>query len=487
MKIAFIIHQIQYSIPLGIAYCAAVLKERGFDCQVFEIGKNYSLIKREIMDYHPAAIGFSVYSGSHQPLISLCRELKQDLDFISIFGGPHATFFPEIINIPCVDAVCRGEGELSLGDFMERYRKDGVIPTDIPNFTVRKGDDIIENPVRPLLADLDTLPYPDRMLFLKKYPVFNLHGIKHFVAHRGCPYQCTYCFNHAYNDIYGVKGLNCYHGRGPENICDEIEYEQGRMRLDMVSFVDDCFTMDKAWTLNFCDVYRRRVNLPFQINTRVENLDTDRIQALASANCWLIHIGVESGNEDYRKRVMKRMMTNDFLVATIKECRAAGIRVLTENMLGLPTETYEMALDTLKVNIAASPDYAAASFFTPYPRLELTRFAVEHGVYTEEIDDLPADYIYSTMLRFDSLSEKNRIINLRSFFNLGIQKPYLWPMLNALTRLPPNPIFRMVGDLQDGYYLWKLLPYPIRPGNLIKLIWKYIASYRKLLIKGISA
>jgi len=486
MKIAFIINQVQYSIPLGIAYCASVLKNQGFDCQVFEISNNPRAAEDEICAYSPEVIGFSLYSGSHQELIQFNERLKGRLRFIAIFGGPHATFFPEIIHYPGVDAVCRGEGELALAEFMEKYRTRGTTPTDVANFWIKDNNKIFKNNVRPLVSSLDSLPFPDREMFIDKYPIFNLHGIKHFLAHRGCPYHCTFCFNHAFNHMYGISGRDCYHSRSSENICEEIEEERGRIKMDMISFVDDCFTLDREWTIDFCKVYKERINFPFQINTRVENLDEERISALASANCWLIHIGVESGNEDYRKEVLKRNMSNYLLVDSIRACREAGIHVLTENMIGLPSEGYKQAINTLKINIEAAPDFSAASFFTPYPKLELTRFAIKEGVYSEEEEELPPDYMHRTLLQFESPLERRRIINLRSFFYLSVRYPTLWPIFNFLTRFPPNPLFRIIGDVADGYFLWKLLPYRINIKDFSLLVWQYISSYRKIMGRGVS-
>lgn len=487
MKIAFLIPRVEYSIPLGVAYCVAVLKERGFHCRVFEIGNNPDLTAEAIMDYRPAAIGASVYSGSHRQMIDFCARLKGRLDFIGIFGGPHATFFPGIIDSRGVDAVCRGEGELALAEFLEEYRDTGSIPGNVANFWVEKGGRILKNPVRPLLIDLDALPFPDRRLFVETFPIIGLHGIKHFAAHRGCPHSCTFCFNHVHNRLYSVNGRQCYRSRNPERVCEEINMERRRMRMDMVGFVDDCFSLDQTWTIEFCRCYQQEVNLPFQINTRVEYLDAQRIRALAAAGCRLIHVGVESGNEDYRKRVLKRSMTNHQLVETIKACRRAGIRILTENMIGLPEETYRQAMETVKLNIEASPDFAAVSYFTPYPGLALTRFAEERGIYVGGPDNFPVNYMHGTLLSFHSPAEKRRITNLRSFFNLGVQHPFLWPVIHFLVGLPPNFLFRILGDLADGYYLWKLLPARGSLKTFFLLARQYIVSYRKIINRHLTA
>ncbi len=486
MKVAFIVRQVEYSIPLGVAYCAAVLKERGFECRVFEAGIKTDKSVGEVVEYAPDVVGATVISGTHRSLVEFFRTLKRELEFVGIFGGPHPTFFPEIVAEPGIDAVCRGEGELALAEFMEKYRDRGDIPSDVDNFWIKRNGRVEKRPVRPLITDPDSLPYPDRTMFIKKYPVTDLHGIKHFIAHRGCPYRCTFCFNHAYNRMYGVSGADCYHSRRPESVCAEINVERSRMNVKMVSFVDDCFTLNKSWTIDFCEIYRREVGLPFQINTRVEHLDADCISALAAANCWLIHVGVESGDEEYRRRVLNRRMSNEDLVRVIKDCRQAGIKVLTENMVGLPTETYQQALKTLSLNIAAAPDFAAVSYFTPYPGLELTKYAIEQGVYDGGVDDFPENYMHYTLLSFRSEEDKRRLVNLRSFFNLGVRHPRLWPLYNRLTNLPPNRLFRTLGDLADGYYLWRLIPRRTGVRDFLRLFRQYLLSYRKVVNRWVG-
>ncbi len=486
MRVAFVIHQVEYSIPMGVAYCAAALEKAGHECEVFAPGLQAAPVEKEISDYRPAVVGFSVYSGSHRRLIELCARLKRRMEFVSVFGGPHATFFPRIVSHPAIDAVCRGEGEYALVEFVDRYQREGVIPSDVANFTVKKDGKVVETPVRPLSTELDSLPFPDRMLFIRKYPIYNRHGIKHFVAHRGCPYHCTYCFNHAFNRLYGIRGRACFRSRDPRLICDEIELERGRMRVQMVGFVDDCFTLDKEWTLRFCRVYRDRIDLPFHINSRVENLDDETVRALKEANCRLIYLGVESGDEEFRERVLKRRMSNRLIVDRVRAIRRAGIRVLAENLIGCPTETYQGACATLRLNMEAGVDYAAANIFIPYPGLELTEFAVKAGVYRPEVDSLPADITHGSILRFDSPLEKRRILNLRCFFNLAVIHPRLWPLLNLLTDFPTNPVFRTAGDLVDGYYLWKLLPYRISLPDFFRLIYRYLVGYRKAVGPGKS-
>ena len=123
----------------------------------------------------------------------------------SVFGGPHPTFFPDMIEEPGVDGICIGEGEGPIADLANTLNGNGHRPRprpDIPNWWFKLDGEIVRNPVRPLIHDLGSLPHSDRHLVYDKHDASRRTPIKHFMASRGCPYACTYCFNHAYYQIY---------------------------------------------------------------------------------------------------------------------------------------------------------------------------------------------------------------------------------------------------------------------------------------------
>lgn len=155
--------------------------------------------------WKPDVVGYSVHTGSQGYYRDLNLRIKGAVDTVSVFGGPHPTYFPEYIDKPGVDAVCIGEGEGPIMDLVEALQA-GVPLTGIDNWWFKCNGDRERNPVRNLENDLDRLQFPDRELLYHKDGFTRQSGIKHFITSRGCPYDCTYCFNHALAEIYQGKG-----------------------------------------------------------------------------------------------------------------------------------------------------------------------------------------------------------------------------------------------------------------------------------------
>jgi len=270
MKIAFVINRAEFSIPLGISYLAAKLKAH--DVKAFEMGEDLTRFK-------PDFVGYTVMSGKENGYLEYNLALKEKMDFVSIFGGPHPTYFPEIINEKGVDVVCRGEGEEVIEDIINGQR--GV--------------------VMGKLTAMNRLPFPDRRPFYK-FDIMRNHQRRTVMANRGCPFQCPYCFNNAFNGLFGYQ----YRTRSPQNICQEIEEERSRSDFQLVAFMDDVFTLNKEWVLNFCKEYK---GLPYSIHTRYNLLDEEIVASLKRSGCCLTTVGIEAGNEPIRNRILKRNMS----------------------------------------------------------------------------------------------------------------------------------------------------------------------------------
>ncbi|RLC48758.1 MAG: hypothetical protein DRH70_00145 [Candidatus Coatesbacteria bacterium] len=161
MRIMFIIHDIIME-PLGVTYLSSVLKRAGHQTRLVAITQGDLF---DVVDaFKPELLGYSLSTGYEQRFFDINLELKKRYNALSVFGGAHPTFFPEMIEQPGVDAVCLGEGELALAEFVEAL-DDGKLPTDVANFWVKDNGTIHRNPVRPLVEDLDTIPFPDREIF----------------------------------------------------------------------------------------------------------------------------------------------------------------------------------------------------------------------------------------------------------------------------------------------------------------------------------
>ena len=481
MRVAFVEDILRFSIPLGITTIAGMLRDGGHDVAAFVVENDLDGTVEKVGAFRPDAIALSVLSGSHLGYMNIARVMKERLDVPIIWGGPHPTFFPEIIEEDFADAVCLGEGEEAALAFANAFDElGGELPTDIPNFWVKRDGEIHRNNVRPRNSHLDDLPYPARDLYYDQFPMLMSHGIKHFMAHRGCPYKCTYCFNHSYNKLYSEEaGDNkVFNSRSPDSIVDEILWLQERVPVKMVAFVDDVFTLHRRWTLDFAEIYGKRCGLPFSINTRFDNVDEEIVSSLATAGLTLVYAGVEGGNEWVRNTLMKRQMTVESMVVAADLYKKYRIKLLTENVIGNPGETFEMVMETLDVNIKIRPDIANASIFTPYPKLEMTQFAIDNGYFDGDFDKLESNYYHGTVIKFDNPGDKRRILNLRCFFSVLAHHPWLKPVVRPLLVLPLTSLYQKFGDLVDGYYLRKGVAYQMGVREFITTLRHFLTNYR---------
>jgi radical SAM superfamily enzyme YgiQ (UPF0313 family) len=481
MRVAFVEDILRFSIPLGITTIAGALREGGHDVAAFVVESDLAGTVEKVADFRPDAIALSVLSGSHLGYTTIARVMKEGLDIPAIWGGPHPTFFPELVEQDCADAVCLGEGEEAALAFANAFDElGGKLPTDIPNFWVKRDGEIYRNPVRARNRHLDDLPYPARDLYYDQFPLLRNHGIKHFMAHRGCPYQCTYCFNHSFNKIYSEQAgdKKVFHSRSPDSIVDEVLWLRERVPVKMVAFVDDVFTLHRRWTLDFAEIYGKRCGLSFSINTRFDNVDEEVVSALADAGLRLVYAGVEGGNKWIRNTLMKRNMTVESMVVAADLYKKYDVKLLTENVIGNPGESFEMAMETLDVNVKLKPDIANASVFTPYPKLAMTQFSIDNGYFDGDFDKLESNYYHGTLIKFDDPKDALRVMNLRCFFSILSHHPWLKPLVRPLLDLPLNGLYQKFGDLVDGYYLRKGMAYKLGFGEFITTLRHFLTNYR---------
>jgi radical SAM superfamily enzyme YgiQ (UPF0313 family) len=299
---------------------------------------------------------------------------------LRVCGGAHPTLAPEQVAASAsFDAICLGEGEYPLRDLAQRLER-GEDYADIPNLWVRRGGELIRNPLRPLIANLDELPYVDRELFDYDALLAANGGWVDIMSGRGCPYECSYCCNPGLKTCY--QGLGKYvRFRSVGHVLGELRALRARYPVKTVNFQDDTFTLDRRWTLDFCQAYGQEVRLPFWINTRAERiLDETLVRALAQAGCAGVRIGVENGDEALRAGVLKRRMSNDDLVRAFALLHAHGLKAYSCNMIGIPGETPASIQATIDLNRRLEPDEFQFSVFYPYPMTELHDTCVAQGL-----------------------------------------------------------------------------------------------------------
>lgn len=434
MRILFIVKKDIISIEyVGLMLISAVLKRAGYTVRgVAE--QDYDRIASIVAEFQPDIIGFSMTTGRHPYNLGLVKRLKGDFSFLSIFGGPHPTYFPEIIQKQGVDIVCVGEGEYPMLE-LAQCLTTGADYRHIPNLIVKRDGTIYENPPRPFLQELDLLPFQDRELFgPPNYTVFTI------LANRGCPYNCTYCFNHRHKKLANGKYIR---QRSVENVIAEVKMLRDRYKAKRIEFHDDVFILDKKWLAQFAEQYPNEVGLPFLCNVRA-NLITRKIVALLKkAGCTNVVMGVETGNDYLREEVLNRRLSTETIIEAGRLFREYGIELLTQNIIALPGETIEMALDTVDVNIQIKPQHMNLYFCQPYPGTELAQYSIEHGFFDANFDELSETYLARSSNNVPIKTPEVREFKLLAdIFHLLVKFPILVPYAQGALTLKRDTRFK---------------------------------------------
>jgi anaerobic magnesium-protoporphyrin IX monomethyl ester cyclase len=431
---------------IGTMYLAAVLKQHNHQCDLLIDNLEKDIIEKARV-YQPDLIGLSVVTGTQQWSLDMAKRMKSAFDCRIILGGPHPTYFPEIIQYEQVDYICRGEGEYALLELAEAIKQDRDT-SGIRNIWCKRGGEIVKNEVRDLIGDLDTLPFPDRSIYYK-YPSIRRMPQKRFMATRGCPYNCSFCFNRALRLLYREKG-NYVRRRSVKNVIDEIINIKSKYFVKTVYFEDDTFTLDYKWIFEFLREYRKKVNLPFICLLRANLVTEALISEFKISGCKRVFFGVETGNEKIRNDLLEKDLSNEDIINAARILHKYKIGFKTYNMLGLPDETIETALETLKLNAEIKTDYPWCSIFQPYPSTELGEYTIQRGYLAKgfSCNDILPYYSRSMLV---NKAEIKQIINLQRFFTVGIKFPFLIPLIKKIIKLPPNIIFDFVFILGHAY------------------------------------
>ena len=204
------------------------------------------------------------------------------------------------------------------------------------------------------------------------------------MASRGCPFSCTYCFNHQLVSHYrkdlncSFKGLNYIRHFKVDQLMQEIDYlQQNYQNISMFILDDDLFTFYREYVEQFCAAYKKISTLPFVVNAHVGFFEKRRAKYLADAGCKIVKFGVESGSERIRRQILQRRMKNESIVKAIKTAHQFGLHTSVFLMIGLPAETHEDVMDTIRLMAQAKPGRYRWSFFFPFPGTKAYELSAE--------------------------------------------------------------------------------------------------------------
>ncbi len=355
-----------------------------------------------ILKSQPDVLAFSVLTANYQWMLGIAGEIKKQLPHIKvIFGGVHPSAVPErVLARGEVDYVCVGEGDAAFPLILETVEKKdtrGVIPN------VRyKGPDggIVAGPQAAFIQDLDALPIFDKALWEDHIPIGDSYIT---MTARGCPYRCTFCFNNFFARLPGEGAGKYVRRRSVEHMMNELRLAKRRYKLNLIEFFDDVFTLDKEWLEKFLCLYKKEIGVPFQCFTHVNYVDEDIGRWLADAGCFSTQIGVQSMDDEYKRKVVRRHETTQEIERTIRIMRKYKIKAKFDHMFGLPGEEIG-AQERAREFYAESPPDNIQTYWTNYfPGTELIQQGLSQGLIThadvERINEGLDSDIYSNSNR----------------------------------------------------------------------------------------
>lgn len=390
MKVLFVYTDIDVkggarSYHFGLGILSSVLKAANHETELHYMFDKFdpAAFEAHIDRFRPDILAYTADSTQIRNVGKLIGMMKEK-GIYQVAGGVHPSLYPKTLEqIDGLDAVCTGEGEKPFLDFVNA-RERGEDFTAIPNMNVKMEDGTIKVNIRgSFINNLDDIPFGDRDMFNYPEVIASDYDRATVMMSRGCPYKCTYCGAPAMGNLSEGKYTRF---RSVENGIAEIKEIVDKYNVKSIFFADDVFTIDRKYVKAFSEAYGKEIGLPFEVTTRVEASTYETFSYLRDAGCTRVAMGVESGNEEFRKKVLNRKMSNKKIIEVFHAAKKAGLKTKSYNIVGFPHETVEIHMDTVKINREMEPDSLVCYIFNPYPGTRLYDMSIEAGF-------LPADYL----------------------------------------------------------------------------------------------
>jgi len=370
-------HQHPPFIPLGIGYLAAVLEENQYevdvvDCQALKL--TYEEFESEINKRQPNIVGITSTTLTYKSALHIAKIAKEVFPkCLTVLGGCHATFWDDkaLQDCPYLDIVVRKEGENTLLELV-RSLEAGRVFHNVLGTTCRKDEEIIRNPDRPYIENLDDLPFPAHHLLPIKH--FRKYGKVVFPlsTSRGCTFWCNFC---TAVRMFGRR----YRMRSPKSVADELEFLHQKYGADQFTFYDDAFTVNQTRVEKICkEIQDRKLKIKWDCETRVDLVTRDLLFKMRRAGCIAVWFGVESGSQQVLEAMKKKLSLNQTRKA-FKWADEAGIMTIASVILGFPGETSETAWETVKFVEELNPGDVGIYIATPYPGTPMFDYVREMG------------------------------------------------------------------------------------------------------------
>ena len=414
------------SFDMGIASMSAVLKQKKHKISYFSFDSLEALkaLSTRIKLFNPKIVGFSVTASTFDSSVGVAKYIKENFPkIIILFGGVHPTIFPNCIKASkSIDAICRGEGEYALLEFIENLEKNDESYLRTRGFWIqdKQSNKIIKNSPSLKINNINALPIPDRSIFINegilKYPReydHNRFGLE-FIFSRGCPFECTYCSNHALKKFFGNEFVR---QKNPLLAIEEIKYVMNHYRYDYFRFHDDTFTLNSEWLNTFLDEYLK-IKVPFQCNIRADVCTKEILQKMKNVGCEKVLIGVESGDNEIRTKILKKKITSKMFKQTFEWAKEVGLKTVAFVLIGLPEETPKKFLNTIEFIGEINCDEIQLYVFYPYPGTNLYKQCISKGYLKANYELLSVREREDTILTMPQFKRLDILFYYQNFFQL---------------------------------------------------------------------
>ena len=468
MKILFFhpANYLEIGIPQGIAILSARLKQEGHAIDLFDttflkpedyVHKNeddlmvgpaiykktpytmedlvkddppvclYEAFQKKIEEFDPNLIAISTMTTNYDFAIDLLKKVKVCCPVI--VGGVHATISPDdVIAEKKVDMICVGEGDEALPELCKALSK-GSNHRGIKNLWIKEKDGSITKNGLGSHVNLDELPCPDWSLFDSRHLFRPYEGQIYkggfYISSRGCPGGCSYCVNSTLRTI--SKGCGTYFRyQRPETTVKHLEELKTEYGVNWLKFGDDTFLLQPLKSMAELHEKIKPLNIFFGCSVRPDTVTREKVSLARDMGCVAMSVGIESGNEEIRRNILNRKISNRDMEGAFRIINEHDIRISSFNMIGLPEERRENVFETIEFNRQLKVKSANVYIIYPFPG---SRIALEHHV--QHKDGKGRIIPMSKASRFClSNMTPSELEGLRKTFNLYLFLPKsLWPML----------------------------------------------------------
>lgn len=412
------------TVPIGITQVITCLQKAGHEVDLFHTtfyrhgGKSSAELRMEalqykpceysyektdmcsdfvkrIRDFNPDMIGFSVFEVTFnifKKLLASAKEIIRSKGIKVAAGGVHAIFWPEsIAAVEDVDFIAISEAETTFVDLCKKMAS-GADYRDQPGFWVKEDDKWRKNAVKDI-TNLDTLPLSEPALFGERFMMKPMMGkLRRTITvelSRGCPYRCTYCADAFLTEKFRHLG-RWYRVKTVAKLDEEFAALVKKYNPEFIyKFSETFLVAGKKWLFEYNSMYKK-YRLPFWTQSRPETITKENIRIIKEMNCIRFSMGLESGNEEYRKKHLQRGYTNKQVIKAAGILKKFGISFSMNLIIGFPFETRKMVFDGIEILRKAKPDSISVYLFTPYKGCFLRKVCEENNMI--DADFIGEDY-----------------------------------------------------------------------------------------------